>query len=187
MGLLDDGRPLNQGKSHKIKALYDQGNGLTIRAIARQLGISRNTVRKDETAIAEQQESRVRHRQLDDHRDYIISLLGQFPDLSAVKVLRKLKQKHPALAVSDRTARRYIRDLKETVTLRQRRYYEPIESLPGVQCQVDGGELRGVRIGAVETTAHFVVFVLSYSRLMYVGVADHPIDTATFIRLHDAA
>ncbi len=98
---------------HKIKALYDQGNGLTIRAIARQLGISRNTVRKylrmDETAIAEQQESRVRHRQLDDHRDYIISLLGQFPDLSAVKVLRKLKQKHPALAVSDRTARRYIR------------------------------------------------------------------------------
>ena len=50
---------------HKIKALYDQGNGLTIRAIARQLGISRNTVRKylrmDETAIAEQQESRVRH------------------------------------------------------------------------------------------------------------------------------
>ncbi|WP_419653697.1 hypothetical protein, partial [Thiolapillus sp.] len=40
------------------------------------------------------------------HRDYIISLLGQFPDLSAVKVLRKLKQKHPALAVSDRTARR---------------------------------------------------------------------------------
>ncbi len=102
---------------HKIKALYDQGNGLTIRAIARQLGISRNTVRKylrmDETAIAEQQESRVRHRQLDDHRDYIISLLGQFPDLSAVKVLRKLKQKHPALAVSDRTARRYIRDLKD--------------------------------------------------------------------------
>ena len=176
---------------HKIKALYDQGNGLTIRAIARQLGISRNTVRKylrmDETAIAERQESRVRHRQLDDYRDYIISLLGQFPDLSAVKVLRKLKQKHPALAVSDRTARRYIRDLKETVTLRQRRYYEPIESVPGVQCQVDGGELRGVRIGAVETTVHFVVFVLSYSRLMYVGVADHPIDTPTFIRLHDAA
>ena len=176
---------------HKIKALYDQGNGLTIRAIARQLGISRNTVRKylrmDETAIAERQESRVRHRQLDDYRDYIISLLGQFPDLSAVKVLRKLKQKHPALAMSDRTARRYIRDLKETVTLRQRRYYEPIESVPGVQCQVDGGELRGVRIGAVETTVHFVVFVLSYSRLMYVGVADHPIDTPTFIRLHDAA
>jgi DNA-binding NarL/FixJ family response regulator len=31
---------------HKIKALYDEGKGLKIRAIARQLGISRNTVRK---------------------------------------------------------------------------------------------------------------------------------------------
>ena len=34
---------------------------------------------------------------------------------------------------------------------------------------------------------HFVVFVLSYSRLMYVGLSPRPIDTATFIRLHDAA
>ena len=34
---------------------------------------------------------------------------------------------------------------------------------------------------------HFVVFVLSYSRLMYAGLSPRPIDTATFIRLHDAA
>lgn len=34
---------------------------------------------------------------------------------------------------------------------------------------------------------HFVVFVLSYSRLMYVGLSPRPIDTATFVRLHDAA
>ena len=30
---------------HKIKALYDDGRGLEIRAIARELGISRNTVK----------------------------------------------------------------------------------------------------------------------------------------------
>ena len=34
---------------------------------------------------------------------------------------------------------------------------------------------------------HFVVFVLSYSRLMYVGLSPRPIDAVTFIRLHDAA
>jgi len=30
---------------HKIKALYDEGRGLPIRGIARELGVSRNTVR----------------------------------------------------------------------------------------------------------------------------------------------
>ncbi len=31
---------------HKIKALYDEGRGLSKRAIARELGISKNTVKK---------------------------------------------------------------------------------------------------------------------------------------------
>ena len=31
---------------HKIKALHNEGAGLSIRSIARELGISRNTVRK---------------------------------------------------------------------------------------------------------------------------------------------
>ena len=176
---------------HKIKALHNEGAGLSIRSIARELGISRNTVRKylrmDEVAIGEQQANRTRRKQLDDYRDYIVTLLGQFPSLSAVKVLRKLKERHPELGVSDRSARRYIKALKETVSLRQKRYYEPVESPPGVQCQVDGGELRGLSVGGEATTVHFVVFVLSYSRLMYVGLSPRPIDTATFIRLHDAA
>ena len=175
---------------HKIKALHNEGAGLSIRSIARELGISRNTIRKylrmDEVAIGEQQANRTRRKQLDDYRDYIVTLLGQFPSLSAVKVLRKLKEQHPELGVSDRSARRYIKALKETVSLRQKRYYEPVESLPGVQCQVDGGELRGLSVGGEATTVHFVVFVLSYSRLMYVGLSPRPIDTATFIRLHDA-
>ncbi len=70
----------------------------------------------------------------------------------------------------------------------QMRYYEPIlDDVPGVQCQVDPGELRGVLIGGEERTLHFVVFVLSYSRLMYVGLAFRPLDTQTFIQLHDEA
>ncbi len=177
---------------HKIKAMYDGGSGLGIRAIARQLGISRNTVKKylrmDEETIDRHQRQRERKKRLDECRDYIISLLGTFPGLSAVKVLRKLKQKHPELDVSDRTARRYICKLKETVTLKQKRRYEPVLDMePGVQCQVDGGELRGVMVGGVESIIYFVAFVLSYSRLMYVGLSRGPVNTDTFIRMHDDA
>ncbi len=177
---------------HKIKALYDNGEGLKIRAIARQLGISRTTVKKyllqDEEATHAQQSDRQRCKRLDTHRAYIIHLLNTFPGLSAVKVLSKLRAKHPELAVSDRTARRYISQLKASITLKQKRRYEPVlDMVPGVQCQVDGGELRGVRIGEVERVIYFVVFVLSYSRLMHVSLSRTPVNTDAFIQMHDAA
>lgn len=177
---------------HKIKSLYDDGNGLSKKAIARELKISINTVRKylsmDEMAISLYLENKTRHKPLDDYRGYIVHLLETFPQLSAVKVQRKLQDKHPELTVSSRTVRRYIRALKETVVSKQVRYYQPVlEHVPGEQCQVDPGELRGVTIHGVETTVYFVVFVLSFSRLMYVALSDKAINTGTFIRMHDAA
>lgn len=177
---------------HKIKALYDEGRGLKIRTIASQLEISRNTVRKylrmDEATIHHQQNHKVRSKRLDQHRDYIIHLLDKFPKISAIKIMRKIKDKYPELVVSHRTARRYINQLKLTLTIKQKRYYEPVlDMVPGVQCQVDGGELRGVLVDGVENVVYFVVFVLSYSRLMYVGLSSKPINTNTFIQMHDAA
>jgi len=177
---------------HKIKAMHDGGSGLSIRAISQELKVSRNTVRKylrmEEPAISQQQLDRGREKRLDAHRDYIKYLLGEFPKLSAVKVARKLKAKVGDVGVSDRSLRRYVRAMKETVAIRQGRYYAPVLDLvPGVQCQVDPGELRGVQIGGIEQTVYFVVFVLSFSRLMYVAVAFEPIDTTCFLRMHDEA
>ena len=177
---------------HKIKAMYDKGRGSSIREIARTLKISRNTVRKylalDETSIAAALSERSRAKTLDEYRSYIVHLLETFPKLSAVKVKRKLEEKVGPLQASSRTLRRYISTLREEVVQAQRRYYEPVlEHIPGVQCQVDPGELRDVLIGGVATTVYFVVFVLSFSRLMYVGTSRRPIDTETFIWLHDAA
>ena len=177
---------------HRIKALYDEGRGLSIRAIARELEVSRNTVRtylrQDTQAICEQRADVSRSRRLDAHRDYIEHLLRRYPKLSAVKIARKLREKVGELGVSDRSLRRYVQRLKRTIAVAQQRYYEPVLDLvPGVQCQVDPGELRGVEIGGVERAVYFVVFVLSYSRLMHVGVSLSPIDTECFIRLHDEA
>ena len=177
---------------HKIKGLYDEGRGLSLRAISLELDISRNTVRKyvqmDETQISAYQGDRSRHKRLDAHRDFLIHQLKRFPKLSAVKLARRLQERGGELEVSSRSIRRYVQTLKEQVATGQLRYYEPVpQSVPGIQCQVDPGELRGVLIGGQERTVHFVVFVLSCSRLMYVGLAFKPLDTAAFIQLHDEA
>lgn len=177
---------------HKIKALHDEGRGMSCREIARTLGISRNTVRKylllDADSISESRKNTSRSKKLDAWRDNIIHLLQKYPKLSAVKVLRKLTDMHGDIGASSRTVRRYIESLRETVTTRQQRYYEPvIDNVPGLQCQVDGGELRGVMVGGEERTVYFVVFVLSYSRLMHVSLSPVPVDTERFIRMHDAA
>ena len=177
---------------HKIKALYDNGHGLSQRAISRELKISRPTVRKylemDESKIAQQQQNRQRTKSLDAYRDYLKLQLGRYPELSAVKLMRRLQAKCADLQVSDRTLRRYIQQLKKTISLAQIRHYTPVvDQVPGVQCQVDPGELREVMIGGKPTPVYFVVFVLSCSRKLYVGTSARPIDTERFIQLHDEA
>lgn len=177
---------------HKIKMLYDNGNGLSIRAIAKETGLSRNTVSKylkmDELAISHKLANPERCKQMDPYRTFITKQLQSYPGLTATKIARKLGQHFTEFNVSERTVRRYVRQLRQEVCEKQPRYYEPIlDMVPGQQCQVDPGELRGVMINGVETTVYFVVFVLSYSRLMHVSACFKPIDTSEFIRMHDAA
>ncbi len=177
---------------HKIKALYAGGTGSSIRAISEKLQLSRNTVRKylrmKEATIEAHQSQVAREKRLDVHHAYIVHLLQTYPRLSAVKVLRKLQEKVGALKISNRSVRRYIEKLKRTINFPQQRYYEPIlHHVPGVQCQVDPGELRDVMIGDTPVTVYFVVFVLSYSRLMYVGLSSKALNTTNFITLHDVA
>lgn len=125
-------------------------------------------------------------KSLDQYRDYLQLWLQRYPNLSAVKLMRRLRDQVPDLAVSDRTIRRYVQKLKQQTASAQARYYKPVlDDLPGVQCQVDPGELRQVRVGDELHTLYFVVFVLSFSRLMYVGLSWKPLDTRQFIQLHD--
>ena len=61
---------------HRIKSLYDNGKGLSIRAISRETGVSRNTVRKylrlDEQQLCDYKDNPERVRQIDRYFPYII-------------------------------------------------------------------------------------------------------------------
>ncbi len=177
---------------HKIKAMYDEGRGYSKKQISKDLSISRNTVKKyigmDDEEIVENLNSPQREKLLDEYKDYIVLQLRKYPKLRSTKIKRKLEAKTSKEIASERTYRNYVGELKKTIAVKQQRYYEPvIDMVAGVQCQVDMGEIRRVEIGGKATTIYFIVFVLSYSRMMYVGVSDKPINTELFIQMHDEA
>ncbi len=177
---------------HKIKALYDNGQGQSQRSIAQELGISRTTVGKYLKMSEEEIQNRLEHperaRELDQYRETLKQLLGRYPKLKTPKVRRKLNQHHVTVTVSDRTLSRYIREIKAELPKRLGRVYEPVTDLvPGEQCQVDLGEQRGVKVGGVLATLYFAVFVLSFSRRLFAALSPKPINTEDFIQMHDEA
>lgn len=97
---------------HKIKALYDDGNGYSIRSIAQELEISRNTVKKylrmTEEEINKLQSGSTRKKELDNYREYIAYLLDKDPDVTSSQIMDKLFEKGFSPRVSQRTMRRYI-------------------------------------------------------------------------------
>lgn len=64
---------------HHIKTLHDNVNGLSMRQIRDELGISKNTVKKylkmDEVAICDHLSNREREKTLDQYKEWILQLL----------------------------------------------------------------------------------------------------------------
>lgn len=112
---------------HKVRSLYNNGQGLSQREIAKELSISRNTVRKylelNELEIANLKSDTDRNKSLDEYQKFILHLLETYPKLSAVKIARKLKDKVENLQASDRSIRRYVARLKKIHPVKQVRYY----------------------------------------------------------------
>jgi len=163
----------------EIWALKRQG--YSHRAIARKLGIHRQTVKKY-LATHEFPVYRVAKRTsgLAPYARMIEEWLSA-EDYQATKVHEMLT--HHGYAGSYETVKRAVRQIKEQ---RDRIAYLRFETMPGQQAQVDFAELQTVSATGEVQTLYVFLLVLGYSRQMYIEFVERCTMT-TFLDCHQHA
>jgi transposase len=157
--------------------------GWSQRQIARELGISRNTVSRYLALGAWEPYRTVnRPRQLDGCREWLQQQFEQHH--GNAEVVRQELQKRKGIRVSQRTVERAVQGWREA--LRQSRQATVrFETRPGKQLQADFGELW-VPIGGVRTKVHLCVLTLGYSRRQFIRVFRHEKQRNWFQTLEEA-
>jgi transposase len=145
-----------------IVSLHKQG--LSIKAIARKLGLSRNTVRaalrRDGPPEREPQ-----HRppsKLELYKDYLVGRLTEFPELSVEALFDEIRELGYAGQIS------ILKDFTRPYRVRRREPVVRFETPPGLQAQVDFADLGRHEIAGAPTDVYLFVMVLGFSRALYV-------------------
>ena len=136
--------------------------GEPIKVVARELGLSRNTVHKYvRSIVAPQPKPRRRERLLDPYQGQIDELLRSHPRITAVRIGQVLREKvNPQFRADESTLRKYVADRRKHIIPREafvRATYQP-----GDQAQLDFTPVRVVVAGAEQLVQLFVMR-LSYS------------------------
>lgn len=139
--------------------------GLSQRAIAKQLQCSWKTIRRALSLQQPPQEARREPRGslLDPHKPRIDALLAKYPDLSAVRILEEIRKGPEGYRGQITLVRQYVAQIRP----RRRRVYQEVFYEPGQAMQVDWGSCGRVQIGNTMRKVSVFVAVLCYSRLMY--------------------
>jgi len=147
-----------------IRALA--GRGVGKKAIAREVGVAVNTVRRYLRApITPGQQIRPAARRLtDDHRDQARTLYEGAAAGNAVVVRRLLAER--GCAISVRTIERAVADIRRAQRVAALATVR-VETAPGDQLQIDFGQKRLLIAGA-PVRIFLLVAVLSYSRRLFV-------------------
>ncbi len=136
--------------------------------VARELGISKNTVKKyvfsNQPPIAAKPSGRAAAMQR--FESEVDRLLRETPRITAARIAQILRQtSDPTFCVSERSVREYVASRRAQIVPREafvRLVYEP-----GEQVQIDFKEVVA-RIGGVETKLHMFAARLSYSTACFV-------------------
>jgi transposase len=159
-----------------IVSLHRQGWG--IKKTARELGISRNAVRRALLRGGPPEYHRdPRPSKLDPHKDYLVTRLTDFPDLPAITLFEEIRERGYVGGMSI---------LKDFTYPYRRRRREPVvrfETPPGHQAQVDWAHLGRHELSGVLTPLYLFTMVLGYSRALYAEVVTTT-ELETFLALH---
>jgi transposase len=155
--------------------------GLKQRAIARKLGISRNTVKKyieNPQLIFEPVESHKKKSQLDPYTDNIRVWIEEDSEYTATWIYDRLC--NMGFSGSYEIVKRQVRQLK---TEYQKVAYMRFETEPGFQAQVDFGEFKVNKADGSVRKLYLFSMILGYSRKIYAELIEH-CDLPTFLDCH---
>lgn len=177
---------MNQQKRNEIIGRWQAG--ASIRKIARELGLARNTVSKVVNQVQAQREgdgdqslSRRRVRKLDHYESFLQELVARYPELTAVRLWEELRKQGFTGG--------YTMVRQRLAELRPGSSPHPVlrfETAPGAQAQMDYStyDINFTREGRRRVYAFS--YVLGYSRRQYVRFVESQ-DLLTTLREHTRA
>jgi transposase len=158
--------------------------GASIRRIASDLGLARNTVSGVLAEVQAQRTgsaatpSRRRSRQLDRYEPVLQELLGRYPDLTATRLLEELRQR--GFSGGYTVVRQRLRELRlKPVPAPVIRF----ETGPGVQAQMDYAVYDIDFTNEGRRRVYLFSYLLGYSRRQYLRFVEAQ-DLATTVREH---
>ena len=155
-----------------------RGSGMTITDIAKELGISRPTVRKYLRAKRPPEYSKKRRvPKIEPYMDYIKERITKY-NLSGVRILEEIKKKGYTGSYS--TLKAYCKVQRKDRAIKAVIRYE---TDPGKQAQVDFGEFGYVVVDGERRKLYAFSYILGYSRYRYVEFTVD-ISTQSLIKLH---
>jgi transposase len=167
-------------KGGHVKQIYElHGQGLSVRRIAKLLGIARNSVRKylRSPGIPQPKPRAPRGSKLDPYAAYVRERVTEGVD-NCVVLLRELEAR--GYTGKYTVLKDFVQPLRRRrAALATMRY----ETAPGEQAQVDFGHCTYATPEGTTRGIWVFVLVLSWSRALYVEFVRRA-DTATFLRCH---
>lgn len=134
-----------------------QQQGVPLRRMARELGVSRNTIRRHLRPV-EGYARRARKSAIDPFKPWIVEHAERY-EYNAIRLYQELTTLGYERGYE--AVKRFVRSLRPK---KGRQAFMRIETRPGDQAQVDWGEFKKVRLGSTVVDLHFFCMTLSWSR-----------------------